>query len=158
MEPLNKLTLRFVANQTNGSSSALLKCRRHGKMKQKCQSYSRFTQLVPAGFIDLVLLGRQIHNGRNEREAVQASNKRKKEVAGKEEGEKVSPKRAQRVHSHLPQENTSLSSPLPSPPKINFVMPWNNWPGTRRFPFSGQIFHLLREAVADNQWVLLCNQ
>lgn len=33
--------------------------------------------------------------------------KGKKEVAGKEEGEKLCPKRAQKVHFHLPQKNTS---------------------------------------------------
>ena len=35
--------------------------------------------------------------------------KREKEIAGKEEGEKVGLKRAQRVHPHLPQKNTSLA-------------------------------------------------
>lgn len=35
--------------------------------------------------------------------------RKKKEVAGKVEGEKVGPKMGQRMHSHLPQKNTSLA-------------------------------------------------
>lgn len=55
MEMLNKFTFTFGANQTNGSSSASLNCKIQGRMKQKCQSYSKFAQVVPAGFIDLLL-------------------------------------------------------------------------------------------------------